>query len=102
LVDDHRVAREAKRLQGSLRGFRMSGAASVRDDDRHETEIRRMPRRGFDADLKRDPDEGDRRDAAVPQYNRERRAFKRRHRNLVEYSLRRSRLKLRHEGETRT
>ena len=59
-----------------------------------------MPRRGFDADLKRDPDEGDRRDAAVPQYNRERRAFKRRHRNLVEYSLRRSRLKVRHEGET--
>ena len=93
-VADDRVACEAKRLEGALGSSLIARAAGVGDDHRNEAQVCCVARGWLDPNLGCDPDDGDRQDSAVAQRKRERRSFKRRHGDLVEYGLVRRRSQL--------
>ena len=83
-VGNYCVAHEAELVEGALARFAMPGAASVRDDDRHDAEIDRVPHGRLDANFERDAADRLRRDSTVAQGKLQGSALKGRHGQFVE------------------
>jgi nucleotide-binding universal stress UspA family protein len=96
-VGEQRIADEAHGLHGSLTGLGVPRRARVGDDDGDEPEVRGMPHGRFDADLRRNPDNGDGGDAYAAQGELERGVREGGERQLVEYRVPGCRLELRED-----
>ena len=69
-VADNRVARKAKRIEGTLGSGRITCATSVGDNHRNEAQVCCVACSWLNPNLSCDPDDGDRQDSAVAQRKR--------------------------------
>ena len=79
----------------------MTESTCIFDNHWNVTKISAMAHRGFNTDFHGDADDGKCKDTAIAQGHIQRRAFKRRHADLVENCFARPRIHLRNQMESR-